>query len=167
MKKTIALILVLTVLLGAAVCATGEEAAYDMTQLFLEWLDREGIPYSYKGIVENNYEKVIVTRNVSGAGPLQLIFFFDPDEDIVSIRIWYLIEYDTDNFSRVVTVCDSLNGGYKFAKFYTDSSDNSVTVAMDVILMDTGDAGRILLQAMDYVIRVVEKGYPELQPYNK
>lgn len=165
-KKRIALCLVLVMLCCAAAFTYGTAGQYKTTRLFLDYLDREGVPYTYDGISGSNaYEKVTVERPAAGMGTVTLVFIFDPDGETASIRIWNFIDYDASAYARVAAACDSMNGSYRFTCFYTDSSDDSVTVSMDLLLLGTADTGRILYRAMENMVTIAELAYPELKQY--
>ena len=153
---------------GIAFSASAVSGQYRMTRLFMEYMDANDIRYSYKGVdSESGEEEITVSWDGENMSTIRLHFFFDEDEDICSIRVWNVIDFDPANLEAVVDLCDQMNHGYKFLTFYTDRDDNSVTASIDAILMDTDDCGKILFEYMYYMVSICDKVYPELKPLSR
>ena len=66
----------------------------------------------------------------------------------------------------ILNLVNELNGEYILAKWTADD-DNTVTVAMDVILRPDDSMADILLEAVARMVDIVDAGYPTLEPYAK
>ncbi len=145
--------------------AVPNSVSYSTTRDFLEVLDHDDIHYSYDGIDSDNDEKVTVGYNVADTS-IRIRLFFEDDLESCSIRVWNFIDYEPHDEERVIKTIDELNRRYRWARFYTDPSDNSVTVAMDVIVRKY-DAGEICSEAMHHVVNICDDAYSYLKGYNK
>jgi len=140
-----------------------EGAQYRSTRAFIAAMESEGYSYTLGGVDEDGDELVTTEFEVEG-GDIQLYFYFNSNEENANVRVWNVIDYDVADWANVVQVLDGLNGDYKFVRFYTDDYDNSVTAALDLIYRDN-DVGEICLEALYYVLGIVESALPLLAPY--
>ncbi len=164
MKKSIYLITVLVILLVSAVSvyAVPSNVMFSSTRKFLESLDKSDIKYSYMGVDNDNQEKVNVSYSYSGGSLKATIFFTEKNEEC-NIRIWNLIDFKAAYLESAYRICNEINSKYKLAKFYVDTSDNSITVSMDVIIREDYSAGDICKEALTRVVSICDDAYELLK----
>ena len=147
MKKTrnIAVLLIALVLSFSVLCAPAYAvtAQYSSTQDFVDAMNEEGYKFTLKGVDQEGDELVIT-----------------------NIRVWNVIDYNQSDFMDVLVAVDKLNSDYNYVRFYTDDYDDSVTAALDLIYRDE-DVDDICMEALYYVVNIVEEGLAALAPYDK
>ncbi|MBQ7455182.1 MAG: hypothetical protein IJS53_01955, partial [Clostridia bacterium] len=126
----VALVLLFSNLIPAA--AMPEGVKYSSTYAFLKELDEYDVIYTYKGIDEDTDEWVYVSYGLSNDADCDLNIFFTSDCEHCVVRIWNLIDFDAAQVNTMYMVCNYLNSSYKYATFYVDESDYSVTVSYDL-----------------------------------
>lgn len=150
-RRLLTLLLALVLTLNVASCFA-EDAQYATTKDFIRVLEKNDLKYTYKGIDSDKDETVIVSFTDDFYDSVTVRFFFDEDEDKVSIRIWNLIDVSAGE-SYATTVINKLNKDYKYAKFILDTSDSTVSVEND-IYMD-GTDGDKLLRLMNVLLQIL------------
>lgn len=163
MKKLLSVLLIAAIMLCAIPAFAAE---YKNTERFMTWLDNHGIEYETDDILDNGFEPVIVAKEIQDI-ELDLLFFFSEEEDAVCVRAFYIIEYDSEDFVKVMQVCNQLNYEYKYCRFYCDETDNTVTCSMDVIVRDNEDTGAIAGEALELMEALLDRGITELKKYDK
>ena len=93
--------------------------------------------------------------------------YFNADGDCVNVFVWYIIEFEDEDFTGVLRVVNELNSAYKYTRFYVDETDNTVTCALTLILHDDNDAGDIVLEGLLRMASILKKAYPMLAVYGK
>ncbi len=164
-KILTSLLLVLTLLLSLSVPAFAVNAQYSTTRDFLKYLDEEDYKYSYLGVDNDNDEGVSLKFRGDNIDTIKINIFFDEDLDVVSMRIWYLIEFDKSDYEEVLEACNSLNNKYKFIKLYVDTSDWSVTAAIDIPIRSGSNCGEICEDGMLYLVNISDIAYETLKEF--
>lgn len=160
--KTLALMLALCLI--ASVPAFAITAQYNNTQKFLDALDENNFKYTYKGVDNNNREKVVFPYSGDNIECDVQIAFSDDEEDI-SICVWNVIDFDKKYLAGVIDVIDTLNYKYRFVKLYADRTDWSVTAYMDLIVRQNADVGDIAVEGVARMLSILEDEYPALKVY--
>ena len=142
---------------------TGLQPVYACTGAFVGALEAAGCEYVLGGVDEDGDELVITAFDMEGVR-VELRFYFSANGENAYIRVWNVINYDLANWQNVVQVIDGINGDYRFVRFYTDDYDNSVTAALDLIYRGS-DVGEICMEALYYLVNIIEDAYPLLLPY--
>lgn len=137
MKKTIISVLLLAAMMAAALLPTAlaETAKFPALQHFMEQLDAEGFTYEYKGIDDDGDERVCVGFDDDGYGDVEIYVYFTESGQML-IRAWNLVNFSC-GVEYACSVVNTINADYKFIKMYVDTSDNSVTASMDLLLPST------------------------------
>ena len=166
--KKVCLALCLCALLLLSASAMAVTAQYRSTQNYMDYLDSQGIKYSYMGVQSStNDERVRVSYSGDYMDSIVINCFFDEDGDDCTMVFWNMIDYNAADESAVRAVCDALNKKWRFVRFFTDDSDNSVTVQMDVIFGSVSDAGPIGRIALRKIVNISDEAYPDLKAYAK
>lgn len=166
-KKIFAVLLILGLILSLSVSAFAVTAQYGPTQEFLKVLDREGHKFNYMGIDEDDDEQVNLTFAGDKLDTIDIKVFFDEDLDSVSMRVWSIIYFDEADLTKVLEQVNTLNNDYKYVKFVVDTDDMSVDAEIDAPLRDDKNAGEIAYDALYYIVKIVDEGYPELKAFAK
>lgn len=164
MKRFVSLLVVLMLCLQC-LPAMATSAQYNNTRRVLQILDSEGIIYTVNGILSNNYEKVSINSRDSDINKSYTItLFFSSDNEEFGIRVWNLIDFNASKLQQAYKLCNTANSSYKLVTFEVDESDNSITVACDMIVRDTDETGSIVLEAICRVADIIGAAYPTLSP---
>lgn len=142
MKKWLASALILLLVMMNAVPAMADsEAQYATTQDFIRVLEENELKYSYVGIDDDGDEKVTVSWNADAYEDYMFRFYFNEDQTAVFIRMWNIVTVSAGETYALKTI-NALNSGYKYAKFYLDESDSTLSLSADIPLAgsNTGDA---------------------------
>ena len=166
-KKLFALLLVLSLFVCLSVPAFAVNAQYGPTQAFLKVMDRENHKYNYMGIDSDDDEQINVSFTGDNKSKIEVKIYFDEDLDSVSMRSWSVISFDEAKLNEVLLLVNKLNDDYKYVKFVVDLSDYSVDAEIDCPLRDDDNAGEIAYDGLYYIVKIVDKAYPELVEYDK
>ena len=150
-RRLLTLLLALVLTLNVASCFA-EDAQYATTKDFIRALEDKGFKYTYKGIDSDKDEQVIVSFSDDYYDTIAVRFFFDEDEDKVSIRIWNLIDVSAGE-SYAATAVNKLNKDYKYAKFILDTSDSTISVENDIYADDTD--GDKVVRLMNVLLQIL------------
>ena len=92
---------------------------------------------------------------------MKVIMDFTEDGGYVTIKIYNLCKFPADKTNQMYKLCSELNKEYKWAKFYVDESDNTLTAQDDAIIqLDTCGAECYELSAR--LVLIVDEAYPKM-----
>ncbi len=140
------------------------EAQRACTKAFLDELDARQLVYTYRGIDDDDDEGVFIDFDGDNT-TISVYCYFTSDEELCYMRVWNFIDYDAASFSSVLVTVNDLNSSYRYAKFFADTYDNSVTVATDLILRSADDVGAICVEGLWHLVQIADLGYPDLVKY--
>ena len=124
---------------------------------FEEEMKRVG--FKYRQPEELSDGKVVISCGIEGVcARYDVFFFFDPDEHSVSIRIFNLLKVPIDKMSQIMEMNNSLNGHYRWIKFFTDD-DSKVNVQADAIISPE-TSGKIAVEIMARAMKIIDEIYP-------
>ena len=166
MKKGIALLLVLLFAMSFATGALAASTEYRATEQFIECLVNRGVKYSYDGMTDNDKEHMHVVYNGDYMDSIRIDIFFDSDNAHASLRCWDLIHYSDADFAKVLRVCNKVNNDYKYTTFFADESDNTVSVKMDLVLLEEMDCSEIIRESMIRMVNIADDNYEAFTPYD-
>ena len=152
-----AVVLCLTVLASAALA---DSAEYASTQAVADKLDELEISYAVTGVTQGN-EFLRIPY-----GDYAITLIFDEGLELTGIRVWDIITYDDADYYEVLKACNALNNAFRFAKFFADESDNTVTCGVDIIHRDQ-DVDDIVLEAVLRVLSMLDSAEEALAAYRQ
>ena len=126
---------------------------YSTTREFLYVLDQEDIIYSYKGIDSDGDERVTLDYSIADRD-FTLQLWFSSDCDDVALRVWDVITFTDSEKATVQSLCDTLNGKYRFTNFCTEY-DNTVSLMADFILPVSG-SGEVVRDGVFLAVLVLD-----------
>ena len=91
--------------------------------------------------------------------------YFSEDEEQIGYYVWYVIEYEEEDFADVLYACNTLNSNYKFLTFYADESDNSVTASMNLIVRENDDVAEIAIEGLLHIENIFAEAIEVLGEY--
>ncbi len=146
------------------------DAVFTNARRFVLLLKEHGIEYTYYAPdAEHEEEELSMTVGSTSDSGTRFSYvesvFFDRDNSEAGFRVWNLIDFAAADMNSVRRVCDSLNRSFKWTCFYVDTSDNSVTVSLDVPLLDDPRTTDILWDMLTTVDSIIDSGYDLLKPY--
>lgn len=154
MKKWLASALILLLVMMNAVPAMADsEAQYATTQDFICVLEENELKYSYVGIDDDGDEKVTVSWNADAYEDYKFRFYFNEDQTAVFIRMWNIVTVSAGETYALKTI-NTLNAGYKYAKFYLDESDSTLSLSADIPLAgsNSGDAVYYMMNRLNGIM---------------
>lgn len=126
--------------------ASATTAKLTTTQNFLDYLDANGIKYTYNGMTDSSGELVTVSYTLDNFSSLACKLFFKESEDEVDLRVWNIVKVSAGkNFA--LNVVNSLNASWKYCKFVFDESDYTVQAEMDMFI-NKDHCGEEIFKAM-------------------
>ena len=160
MKRILALVLTLVMLLGLCSVATADVTAqYSSTRLFLAKLDELGVKYTYVGIDNNGYEKITVKNRDSDIDlAYTLTYFFDENDENASIRVWDLITFDSSSALSAMYACNNCHLDWKYATFVVEG-DDTITGKMDLIYRGES-VSEVVWEATLRMVNIISDAYP-------
>ena len=165
-KKWMAALLTVLLCISLISPALADGPQYASTRNFADLLEKENLSFTYTGIVSSGDEHIFL-ENEDENFAYTINVYFHPDNDRVAVYVWYLIDFEDENFGGVLRTVNQLNYSYKYTRFYADETDNTVTCAMTIILQDEDSAGDIVLEALMRMASILKMAYPELAVYDK
>lgn len=151
--KKLCSVLLVALILSVCMAPAALAADYTATQNFISYLESKGIKYTYIGI-QDNKEIVTVSYTLDNFDSLTCMLIFNDDSEEVSLRIWNIVTA-TAAKSRVLSVTNTLNAGYKFVKFVYDEDDSTVQAEMDMYI-DGEHCGRSIYDSLLCMFRIVD-----------
>ena len=165
MKKFLALLLLTVLCVSACSAVFAETAQYASTADFVRMLEEADLKYTNRGIDQDGDEHVTLAVGEDFTDYV-IHFFFEEDGQHTAIFVWNLITFDPADTLKVMHVCNSLNYKYKYTCFYVDTSDNTVTVSMNLIYRDD-NVGLANVEATLFLMNIITEAYPSLAVYAK
>ena len=162
MKKLLCTVLALV--LCFALCsapALAASATIPTAKAFCAALDEADIVYTCKGLDSDGDDMIEIEMTSEEAPDYTLSYIFSADCQDTYLRIYYLIDVPEEDLAAALLTCNELNYDYRFARFYLDTTDNTVTLAMDILHTEETSA-ELMLQATIYACSLYEIGYNAL-----
>lgn len=168
MKRRIAFLLVLALLLAAMPAALAEEpdTAYANAALFAAILDSQGFAHGEITPYEDGVYALTVTCRGGPEGPagnLESDWYFAAGA--VHARLRRLIVFDGRDTAAVLAALNALNVDWYLARYAADLSDNTVLVAADALL-GGGAVEEICADLLDTLVQRAEDAYETLRPFD-
>lgn len=161
MKKLIAIVLTLALCLALTAPAMAASATIPTAKAFCQTLDDADIVYTCKGLDDDGDDLIEIEMTSDEAPDYTLTYCFSADCEDTYLRIFYVIDVPEEDLAATLLTCNDLNNKYRFARFILDTSDNTVTIAMDVLHTEE-TAAELMLQATIYACQIYERAYPAL-----
>lgn len=131
------------------------------TQQFVRILDEKGVKYNVGSPTESGKDTMNVTYRGENMGSIRCSFWFSADGEDVAIRVFDIVKVPENKTESIISVVNSLNYRFRFAKFCFDAKDNTVQAEMDGVFR-SHDVGEIVLEMMLRMIDICDKAYPDL-----
>ena len=133
MKRLTALMLfIFIVLCQTTSFAVPSAVSFRSTYSLLELLEEQKISYEYRGINQQNEERINIEWGFEDEHAFTMNIFISDEKQYCVIQIWNLINFSPEAMDAVVIACNDLNSEYRFCNFTTDPSDYSVTASYDL-----------------------------------
>ena len=166
MKKLISVLLACCLLLcvlpaASASASTEANATYLSTKSFLIWLESNDIIYDYIGVDDDGYEIVLVDMSGDNFDFSIKCVFYDGNGS-AAMYVYNVIEYHKTDFNKALSACNDLNASYRYASFFCDESDNTVTAQTDMLFVRTSDSGDLAGEHLLRIAAIVDDAYPDL-----
>lgn len=162
MKKllcsVLALVLCLAMFTAPALAAT---ATIPTAVSFCKTLDDADIVYTCEGLDDDGDDVIEIEMTSEEAPNYTITYCFTSDCADTYLRIFYVCDVPEDKLADALITCNTLNDDYRFARFILDTSDNTITLAMDVLHTEE-TAAELMLQATIYACQIYELGYQAL-----
>ena len=149
---------------GAVEIPDSVPGEYATTRQFLYALDQLEIDYTCNGI-DSDGDEYITIEDVCAGHPVIFHLWFSPYCNQASLRVWDIISFPSQQENNVRIACNELNSAYKFATFYLDY-DSTITMSMDFLLREDGNAGDIVLDGLVLAYSILEDAYSTLESYD-
>ena len=126
----------------------------DYKQLFMSYMDAKGVKYQE---LDNN--AVRVSYNADNAKSVTVFVIFDENgKNLAAFRSWDIAKFKDDKWVDGLTVCNTLNRKYRWAKFCL-SEEGSLSAEDDAVL-DEASCGEECMQLVQRMVNIVDEAYP-------
>ena len=167
MKKLLSAALILALLLALGVPAFAEEAKYENTKAFLNLVkDVEGLETELLGVIPfagENYERVRVTYKSDDYTSHFSVLFHEDEEDVV-LYMNPLIKFDENKLDELVAELNSINARTTGLKLYADTSDNSVSAEL-YLLVTKDSAAELAATGVGLMVGFTDSVYESLSKF--
>ena len=133
----------------------GKSVGANYKQLFLDYMDSNGIRYS-----DRDEYCVRVTYEGENLKSIPIYVFFDKDGDpIIQMKCWEILNFK-NNEAKAYVVCNELNAKYRWIRFYLDNDADIVTDCDAYIDEDT--CGEECMKLVRRMVNITDEAYPVL-----
>ena len=127
------------------------------TELFINELEEHELTYEPVRVLEDGDEMVQLGAKLDNTF-VQLIIFFDADEDAVAIRCFDLVRVSEEQYPKALMSCNALNDRMRCVKFCIDKERN-VRAEVDAVIDDT-NAGKVTMNLVLRMASIIDDAYP-------
>lgn len=127
------------------------------TELFINELEEHELTYEPVRVLEDGDEMVQLGAKLDNTF-VQLIIFFDADEDAVAIRCFDLVRVSEEQYPKALMSCNALNDRMRWGKFCIDKERN-VQAEVDAVIDDT-NAGKVTMNLVLRMASIIDDAYP-------
>ena len=127
------------------------------TELFINELEEHELTYEPVRVLEDGDEMVQLGAKLDNTF-VQLIIFFDADEDAVAIRCFDLVHVSEEQYPKALMSCNALNDRMRWVKFCIDKERN-VQAEVDAVIDDT-NAGKVTMNLVLRMASIIDDAYP-------
>lgn len=127
------------------------------TELFINELEEHELTYEPVRVLEDGDEMVQLGAKLDNTF-VQLIIFFDADEDAVAIRCFDLVRVSEEQYPKALMSCNALNDRMRWVKFCIDKERN-VRAEVDAVIDDT-NAGKVTMNLVLRMASIIDDAYP-------
>ena len=127
------------------------------TELFINELEEHELTYEPVRVLEDGDEMVQLGAKLDNTF-VQLIIFFDADEDAVAIRCFDLVRVSEEQYPKALMSCNALNDRMRWVKFCIDKERN-VQAEVDAVIDDT-NAGKVTMNLVLRMASIIDEAYP-------
>ena len=127
------------------------------TELFINELEEHELTYDPVRVLEDGDEMVQLGAKLDNTF-VQLIIFFDADEDAVAIRCFDLVRVSEEQYPKALMSCNALNDRMRWVKFCIDKERN-VQAEVDAVIDDT-NAGKVTMNLVLRMASIIDDAYP-------
>ena len=127
------------------------------TELFINELEEHELTYEPVRVLEDGDEMVQLRAKLDNTF-VQLIIFFDADEDAVAIRCFDLVRVSEEQYPKALMSCNALNDRMRWVKFCIDKERN-VQAEVDAVIDDT-NAGKVTMNLVLRMASIIDDAYP-------
>lgn len=122
-------------------------------QLFMNYMDREGIKYT-----DNGEFSVRIVYNGDNMQSIPVVVHFDKDGDnMVQFHCWEIGNFK-DKFAAGVLAANEMNAKYRWVKFYIDD-DKDMVCSTDAYI-DYDSCGEECMSLVRRVVNITDEAYP-------
>ena len=127
------------------------------TELLINELEEHELTYEPVRVLEDGDEMVQLGAKLDNTF-VQLIIFFDADEDAVAIRCFDLVRVSEEQYPKALMSCNALNDRMRWVKFCIDKERN-VQAEEDAVIDDT-NAGKVTMNLVLRMASIIDDAYP-------
>ena len=122
-------------------------------QLFMRYMDQEGIKYTDTG---DNTVKVVYTGDNIKSIPI--FVYFDKDGDpIIQLKCWEIANFKNKEAKGMIA-CNQTNKEWRWIKFYLDD-DADIIAGCDAYIDDV-TCGKECLSLVRRMVNIIDDAYP-------
>lgn len=130
------------------------------TEEFIDFLNQNNLCYQLDGITANGSEQITLFITSQILSDIAIHFLFDPNNQIVYIRIWNLVKIPACFHTTALDIINNLNDAYRFARFYLNT-DKGIDILVDSFIQ-AGTIGNTCMNLGIITAKICDTVYPKL-----
>lgn len=123
-----------------------------------EYLEEHEVAYTVLG---DNEEVISVKFKADNKESIEIKLIFNDENTNVAFKSFNICKVAENKKPMIYKICNSLNEKYRWAKFYIDEDDNTITVDCDA-LVQPDYCGRVCLELIYRLVNIIDGAYPDI-----
>ncbi|MBQ8653444.1 MAG: YbjN domain-containing protein [Clostridia bacterium] len=146
------------------------EGVYTSTKRLIKKLgEKDFKSYTLHEIDSDKEERVKLGVNSTSDGDQSFSYdanlFFNEYNDRMKMYVWDFVVFNEADRATVISMCNSLNSQWQWAKFYVEDGDKAVSVSFTLPMVDDSSMGDLMWEALLHIDTVLGYAYDDLLPY--
>lgn len=130
------------------------------TEEFIDFLTQNNLRYQLDATTANDSEQITMFITSQILSDITIHFLFDPNNQIVYIRIWNLVKVPACFHNTALDIINNLNNTYRFARFYLNT-DEGIDIFVDSFIQ-AGTIGNTCMNLGIITAKICDTVYPKL-----
>lgn len=135
---------------------------YVLTAALLRELDAHGLVYQEQSRMKHGEDHVTMSFSGKYAQNMVAHILFFQKSQSMQIKVLDMIQIPDAKMQELMSLVNTLNQEYRFAKFYINTMDKTVEMELDALLPADVDTGVLCYDALIRALQICDDGYSKL-----
>lgn len=131
-----------------------DNMALKMTEAYL---DSREIKYQE---IDEEGNKLRVSYNGENVDNISVLIVFSDDNSNCHLDCYNYCKFPVEKIDKMYKICSQMNSKYRWAKFYVDEEDNTITIEADAYIQ-LDSCGEEILNVVVKIVSIADLVYPE------